>query len=96
MIFDELADKYAESCQFDKIFKSFKAYIIPILQAGFGGRTRKRSCEADDVQRRNQPGKGAVGVVAERVAFLEIYFNSQRKFIVQFGTKIIKVIYAID
>ena len=25
MIFDELADKYAEACQFDKSFKSFKA-----------------------------------------------------------------------
>ena len=30
MIFDELADKYAEACQFDKSFKSFKAKIIPI------------------------------------------------------------------
>jgi integrase len=34
--FDELADKYMESCQFQKSFASFKCLIIPILRQAFG------------------------------------------------------------
>lgn len=58
MIFDELADKYAEACQFDKSFKSFKAYIIPILRAEFGGRTLKDISSLDVESFRNKRRAG--------------------------------------
>jgi hypothetical protein len=56
--FDELAQQYAEACQFEKSFHSFKARIIPILRGEFGERQIDHISSLDIEKFRNRRRAG--------------------------------------
>jgi integrase len=56
--FDELAQRYAEACQFEKSFPTFKARIIPILRGEFGDRPIDRISSLDIETFRNRRRAG--------------------------------------
>ncbi len=58
--FDELADKYLESCRFQKSFESFKCKIIPTLRASLGDRQLSQISYLDLETYRNNRKLGVV------------------------------------
>jgi integrase len=51
--FNELADKYAGVCRFDKSYPTFKGRIIPVLRAAFGDRLLSQISSLDMENYRN-------------------------------------------
>ncbi len=58
--FDELAERYLESCRFQKSFDSFKCKIIPTLRAAFGDRQLAHISYLDLETYRNNRKMGVV------------------------------------
>jgi integrase len=56
--FAELADHYAEACQFEKSYTSFKCFIIPVLRQAFGAKLLRQLTLMDIERFRNQRRAG--------------------------------------